>query len=369
MKSEFCTLRGGERAQLELRSLYSSFGYKRYKMSKFEEYDLYARNKDFLVSDRVITFTDTNGKLMALKPDVTLSIIRNSSDTDGTVSKLYYNENVYRVSRGNGVFGEIMQTGLECIGDIDDYSIFEVIMLAAESLHRISDDYVLDVSHMGVIEQALRETELPSEVYDSLLECISRKNAHELCEICSSYGVDSTALELLVSLHGSAEHVLPTLIERMPNCTALRSLEALMHSLNECGFAGHVNIDFSVTGNARYYNGFVFNGFISGICERVLSGGQYDKLMQSMGRRSRAIGFALYLDLLESLGGERAPYDTDCVILYDATTPVEVISSIARDMAASGERCTVLRRLPEGLRYKKLLRLCEGSVEIIEENA
>ena len=38
-------------------------------MSKFEEYDFYAVNKDFLVSDSVITFTDTNGKLMALKPD------------------------------------------------------------------------------------------------------------------------------------------------------------------------------------------------------------------------------------------------------------------------------------------------------------
>ncbi|MBO5926630.1 MAG: hypothetical protein J6Q38_03630, partial [Clostridia bacterium] len=60
-----------EYISLTLRSLYSGMGYQKYRMSKFEEYDLYVKNKDFLVSDSVITFTDTNGKLLALKPDVT----------------------------------------------------------------------------------------------------------------------------------------------------------------------------------------------------------------------------------------------------------------------------------------------------------
>ena len=45
----------------------------------------------------IITFTDTNGKLMALKPDVTLSIIKNTRDASPDVSKLCYDENVYRV--------------------------------------------------------------------------------------------------------------------------------------------------------------------------------------------------------------------------------------------------------------------------------
>ena len=71
-------LKSEERAIFNLRSLYRKYGYAPFKMSKFEEYDLYVRNKDFLVSDRVITFNDTNGKLMALKPDVTLSIVKNA---------------------------------------------------------------------------------------------------------------------------------------------------------------------------------------------------------------------------------------------------------------------------------------------------
>ena len=52
-----------EKLVFELRELYEASGYRRYRMSKFEEYDLYARNKDLLVSEGMITFTDTNGKV------------------------------------------------------------------------------------------------------------------------------------------------------------------------------------------------------------------------------------------------------------------------------------------------------------------
>ena len=124
-------LKYDEKAVFALRELYSKYGFTQYKMSKFEEYDLYVKNKDFLVSDNVITFNDTNGKLMALKPDVTLSIIKNTKDIKGFVQKFYYNENVYRVSQRTKNFKEIMQIGLECIGDIDDYCIAEVLALAA----------------------------------------------------------------------------------------------------------------------------------------------------------------------------------------------------------------------------------------------
>ena len=140
-------LQNDEKAVYRLRSLYRSYGYTPYKMSKFEEYDLYVRNKDFLVSDSVITFTDKSGKLMALKPDVTLSIIKNTRDMPAGVQKLCYNENVYRLSDSSGSYKEIMQTGLECMGQIDIYCLCEVLSLAVQSLGAIADDFVLDVSH------------------------------------------------------------------------------------------------------------------------------------------------------------------------------------------------------------------------------
>jgi hypothetical protein len=89
-----------ELVSYKLRTLYSRYGYSQYKMSKFEEYELYVRNKNFLVSDNVITFTDHLGRLLALKPDVTLSIVKSGRDVPGKVSRIYYNENVYRTAPG-----------------------------------------------------------------------------------------------------------------------------------------------------------------------------------------------------------------------------------------------------------------------------
>jgi ATP phosphoribosyltransferase len=43
----------------------------------------------------------------------------------------------------------------------------------------------------------------------------------------------------------------------------------------------------------------VFKGFVEGVPSAVLSGGQYNKLMKKMKRRSSAVGFAAYLDMLD----------------------------------------------------------------------
>ena len=151
--TEKLNLKGEERVIMALRSLYGSYGYRPYKMSRFEEYDLYAGYKDFLVSGNMITFTDTDGKLMALKPDVTLSIVRSLKDSSSAVSRICYDENVYRVSDKSGTFREIMQAGLECIGDIGILELSEVAVLAQKSLKEISDSSMLTISHMGIIEQ------------------------------------------------------------------------------------------------------------------------------------------------------------------------------------------------------------------------
>ena len=54
----------------------------------------------------------------------------------------------------------------------------------------------------------------------------------------------------------------------------------------------------SVKSDLNYYNGIIFKSFVEGVPDGVLSGGQYDKLMDNMNRNSRAIGFAVYMDYL-----------------------------------------------------------------------
>lgn len=362
-----------ERAVFALRSLYQSYGYSKYKMSKFEEYDLYVRNKDFLVSDHIITFTDTNGKLMALKPDVTLSIIRNTKDVPGSVQKLYYNENVYRVSKGTQSFKEIMQAGLECIGDIDEYCLSEVLMLAAESLKVISDRFVLDISHLGVVSGILNSLNLSMEGRRTVLKCIGDKNFHGILDICNKEEIPAQQTELLrrlVSSYGAPETVIPTLkaqlsagqdIEKTSPATAaieaLAQLERLVCALQSLGYGDQIRIDFSVINDMKYYNGIVFKGFVNGIPSGILSGGQYDKLMRKMRRNCGAIGFAVYTDELERLGGTHPEYDVDTVLLYPENAPAAAIFRKTQALMAQGLQVLALPRLPEELRCRNIVRL------------
>ena len=110
----------------------------------------------------------------------------------------------------------------------------------------------------------------------------------------------------------------------------------------------------------NYYNGIVFKGFISGICESILSGGQYDKLMRRMGRSSGAVGFALYIDLLETLDGEISPYDVDTLIIYDDQNDVSYIGDISDRLVKEGKSISVQKAMPKKLRYRELIDLRGG---------
>ncbi|MBQ6504785.1 MAG: ATP phosphoribosyltransferase regulatory subunit [Flexilinea sp.] len=303
-----------ERIGFQLRSLYSNHGYNRYKMSKFEEYDLYSRNKDFLLSKSVITFTDTNGRLMALKPDVTLSIVKNGKDTPGELRKLYYYENVYRVSASANGFRELTQVGLECTGAVDSPCIAEALRLAAESLRLCSENFVLEVSHLGILSaftDRITDSEL---IRKKILHCAAEKNLHGISRICREQEIPEGAEDGLLHLlkaYGNPLEILPE-VRKLAEAGGIGNyaaeLEQAMSVFSDDELEKRICIDFSSTGDLKYYNGITFKGFISGIPDCVLSGGQYDTLMRKMGRRDRAIGFAVFLDMLERLNEEKESY-------------------------------------------------------------
>ena len=358
-----------DQALYKLGALYKAQGYKLYKMSKFEEYDLYLRNKDFLVSSEIITFTDTTGKLMALKPDVTLSIIKNSSGTDA-LQKLFYHENVYRISKGSQSFKEIMQCGLECIGNIGLYEQFEVLKLATESLENLSADYVLDVSHMGLISALFAAEGVPQDLQKQLMVYLEQKNAHDLQRLCQSENLSaqfSAVLAQLAASSGNADEVLPQLQNLSADAAyqaALAELAALCALLKQAGLNDRINVDFSIVNDMGYYSGLVFRGYIAGIPGSLLSGGRYDKLMQKMGRGCGAIGFAVYLDMLELLPQQKQPYDVDVLITYEDESCLPQLVQLVQQQRLAGNSVLVQ---PEGYscRCHKMLHI-NAAGEVVE---
>ncbi len=349
-------LKSEEKVIFKLRGLYRKYGYTHFKMSKIEEYDLYADNKEFLVSDSVITFADTSGKLMALKPDVTLSIVKNSADGKGLVNRFYYNENVYRISDKTHHYKEIMQTGLECIGDLTPYHFCEVVRLAAMSLGAISEKSVLNLSHLGVISAALDGQEF-GVGRGELLTCIENKNTGGVRALCEQYDIGparTAFLEALTEAYGDPAEVLATLRTKTKEKKILAALDAFEEILTLCGKIDGVRIavDFSLVSDMNYYNGLTFRGYVKDVPTSVLRGGQYDKLMEKMGKSSRAIGFAVYLDLLDRLEKE-SDYDVDVLLLVSDTTPPEAILKETEGLIAQGKTVSVQTQMPEKLRYKQ----------------
>lgn len=367
-------LKYDEQAVFLLRSLYSKYGYKQYKMRKFEEYDLYVRNKDFLISDSVITFTDTNGKLMALKPDVTLSIVKNTKDSDGSVQKVYYDENVYRVSKGTHSYKEIKQAGLECIGDVDTYCVCEVLSLAVKSLMTISESCVIDVSDLAILFALYDYISLSYETRKRMTSLISDKNTHEMKRLCEDMSVsaESTALlEELISYNGTPDEILPRLkamAERIGAQAEFSEFESVVSSLDE-ELQSKLRIDFSVVSDINYYNGIVFKGFIDKIPDSVLSGGRYDSLMQSMSRKSKAIGFAVYIDMLERFNIKEREFDYAAVLLYSENDSISKVKNAAQRLINEYGCVFTAKKLPEKATYGKLFKLQNGEVILIENNA
>ena len=354
LKSEY--MRTEEKVIFALRELYSKYGYAQFKMSKFEEYDLYVKNKDFLVSDSVITFNDTNGRLMALKPDVTLSIIKNSAETEN-VQKLYYNENVYRVSKNTHSFKEIMQTGLECIGSLGTYNICEVVTLAAKSLCAISENFVLDISHMGLISSVLDGIDV--DIKKEILQYISEKNTHDLVALCEKENIDSSIIVALVNVSGTSEEIKQKLAA-IPfgenSKDAIEEINTVADILTSLPENNKIHFDFSIVNDMNYYSGIVFKGYIEGIPTGILSGGRYDLLMSKMGKKTGAIGFAVYLDFLERFMEETKEYDTDILLLYNDTDRLSEVLKTVDTLTSQGSRVLAETSVPEGLKYKTLLR-------------
>ena len=275
--------------------------------------------------------------------------------------------------KGAGEYKEIMQVGLEYIGEVDAYATLEVLLLAQKSLKAISDAYILDVSHMGFVAGLMEEVALPYAQQDRILDCISEKNIHGIRAVCKENGVaaDLTEkLEGLASLYGSLEETLPQAKalccnEKMEQ--AVQELENILRCLKIGGNEEKVNLDFSIVNDMDYYTGIIFQGFINGVPSSILSGGRYDNLLRKLGKDADAIGFAVYLDLLERFDSKEKEYDVDTLLLYEEGADVAALAQAAQMLTDNGQSVLVQRKNTGNVKYKQLLCMKDRGLEIVAE--
>ena len=355
---------------LQLRGIYQAYGYHRYSMGRFEPYDVYWQNRNFLKSEQVLTFSNFDGKLMALRPDVTVSIAKNIAK-DAVSAKLYYIENVFRQRQGSREYSEISQIGLENIGSDDVYCDGETLLLALKSLEQLADDYLLCLSHMGLIAAAMTWYGVEEQQTEAMLELLRQKNADGLRAAALASGLSAEKADLLDTLarvSGRPEDVLAELnkLELPDSMTAaLERLDQLNRLLSAAGYGERLRLDFSVLCDLDYYNGLVFRGFIRQLPSAVLSGGRYDKLMARFGKPQPAIGFAVYWGEAERVFHCSPEYDADVLLLY-GSSPAQTAISIGDKLRAGGLSVRTEQQAPPGFRAKRTIRItANGETEEI----
>ena len=192
--------------------------------------------------------------------------------------------------------------------------------------------------------------------------CLHQKNRHELLRLCQEESCDPTGLLALLQTESDPK----TALLAIGSTPATRQLQTVCNVLTAAGFGDKIRIDFSVGSDLKYYSGVVFKGYLQGITTWILSGGQYDKLLQKMGRTGNAVGFAIYLNLLEKIRQPKA-FDVDAVLLYDESDGMDALFAVTETLRCK-ENVLTTRQIPKGLQYRKLYKLQEGEAILLEDN-
>lgn len=352
-----------EKVFLELKHLYEMAGYRRFRMRKFEEYSLYVENKNFLSSENVITFNDPQGKLLALKPDVTLSIVKNAKATKNCTEKVYYHESVYRLEKQNHEFKEIDQIGLEFIGDVDMVQTLEVCLLALKSLKAIDKNFIFAVSHMSFITGLLDSLDVESDLVKSqILNCIRSKNSHDLVQIAIDNNIDKSKMDRVAKIANSSTDFISALKSAKALAVnesmikAVSELENLYSAVVGTEFEVNIRLDFSILNDIDYYNGIIFQGYVSKCPRILLSGGRYDRLLEKFNKKVGAMGFALALQDLNTYYNDKNQNTVDVALVYNEANSAEVLVK-AEKLREQGKSVLITKEKPKNIKFSEMENL------------
>ena len=328
---------------LDIRKMYDLYGYKRISLPSFEEYDLYNENKDF-IDRNILTVMSPNAKLLALRPDITLSVAKKiSKDQSLKYSKIYYQENTYNLTKYMG-YEEDEQLGIELIGKESVFLDFEIVDLAVKSLDIINEKSLIVLSHAGFISSIFDNLNLEYEVKEEIFDCINKKNSHDIKKILENNKFVSENVKELIykipELSGDLDDITKELSKYGINDNIkkiLLELKQLNNLLLKFHKKSKIVFDFSVIKNLNYYNGIILQGYIEGFPNVILTGGRYDRLFEKFGVDTGAVGFAILTDSLKGYYKDEDKNDFEILIAYDDSN-FEKLVEFVNDFQEKGLR-------------------------------
>lgn len=255
-----------------------------------------------LEAGRVLEFLDRDGRLVALRPDVTTAVARlvaqRYRDAEGAL-RLSYLVPVFReepaMSAGER---EFVQAGVELIGPSGSASDAEVLALLAESVERCGLRLGAAAIHVGNVALVRRLfASLPAEARESVLAALRAGDQVAAFALARRAGLAERALE-------RARHVLSLAgrgIEELGDDAEAMEIRHVIHHARELYPGGEELWGLPNVGLVPalpYYTGVVFEVFHPELGVPIASGGRYDVLLAAFGAPRPATGFAIHVGRL-----------------------------------------------------------------------
>lgn len=288
-----------------LRVFFENRGFSEVVTPSIEFLDVFSVEGHSIPIEYMYKLTDSKGRLMVMRPDSTMAIARMAATRLKGISypiRLYYNQAVFSSTRSmSGRSDEIMQAGVELIGESSMIADLEVITTAIQSLLNCKQkSFRIEIGHIGIFNTLIDTLKLDADAKEEIRILIESKNYPALNDMLDSFGNNEAVcvIKQLPRMFGDR-----TVLKKAANLIAdkqtndiLIYLDRLIEKLEQLGFSDRVRVDLGIVNRTDYYTGVVFKGYIEGCGEEVLSGGRYDSLLSKFGESAGAIGFAINVD-------------------------------------------------------------------------
>ncbi|MGH9941724.1 MAG: ATP phosphoribosyltransferase regulatory subunit [Pyrinomonadaceae bacterium] len=290
-------------------SVFDGWSYEEVATPTFDYFALFDRGMGHDAAQRAFRFTDTDGRMLALRPDVTSSVARAAATLFAhrpRPLRLCYAAPVFRQRpRSHAEWRrEQTQLGCELIGAGDADADLETLVIAAEVLERLGllDQSRITLNHVGVFNGIAAQLGLDTEGREEMRRAIDVRDSAELNRfLCArAPATFDHPLADLTRLNGQRD-VLDIARRHLNNPHSLAALDCLAHlwaTIEALGLSDSFEIDLADVSELNYYTGLVCKIYVAGAGARVGSGGRYNELISNFGRAEPAVGFVLDLDAL-----------------------------------------------------------------------
>ena len=300
-----------------MREVARRWGYREVSTPEFEDLELFTMRSGEGIIEEMYVFLDKGGRKLALRPEITASVIRmyiNEAKVAPKPLRWSYFADCFRYERPQkGRYRQFWQFGVELIGADTARADAEVIMLAADMLDSSGVTYDLKVGHLSFMKNLLKDLE-PQE-QRKVMAHLDKKDFDGLkgtLESLDTPDLDKSLIALVECRDlGEAFDIAGTIPEKDRIYQTIETLDAadVNYSLN-----------FGIARGLDYYTGMVFEGFAQnlGAENQILGGGAYRLAHLFGGDDVASCGFAIGFDRVMVALGE-IPGKKDSVVAVVCT--------------------------------------------------